>query len=196
MCMLFHTNSFNASRLSSTASPSSTVFFLGGSVEFSNLSFSPELTDPSSTQFHLQSQALGPYVSIHTYCIYQLLCGTRHGLVGMQRTSREHSTLIRVLGSFKREVGQSCASCGVLRSSPWPFLDVKQAASGAPPSFRPLCGPLKCKASCNQSSSWCEAARWERVPEGRSLFRSEDKNGVCENRRTQASRVRRRAGPQ
>ncbi|KAK2814863.1 hypothetical protein Q7C36_023129 [Tachysurus vachellii] len=45
------------------SSPSSTVFFLGGSLEFSNLSFSPELADPSSTQFHLQSQALGPYFS-------------------------------------------------------------------------------------------------------------------------------------
>ncbi|KAM9436744.1 suppressor of tumorigenicity 14 protein homolog isoform 1-T1 [Clarias gariepinus] len=45
------------------SSPSSTVFFLGGSVEFSNLSFSPELADPSSTQFHLQSQALSHYFS-------------------------------------------------------------------------------------------------------------------------------------
>ncbi|XP_027025998.2 suppressor of tumorigenicity 14 protein homolog isoform X1 [Tachysurus fulvidraco] len=45
------------------SSPSSTVFFLGGSLELSNLSFSPELADPSSTQFHRQSQALGPYFS-------------------------------------------------------------------------------------------------------------------------------------
>ncbi|KAI4894139.1 hypothetical protein NFI96_011323 [Prochilodus magdalenae] len=45
------------------SSPSASVFFLGGSVEFSNLSFTPELTDPSSAQFHEQSQALSHYFS-------------------------------------------------------------------------------------------------------------------------------------
>lgn len=48
--------------LSSPAPPSS-VFFLGGSVEFPNLSFSSELTDPTSPQFRLQAQALNHYVS-------------------------------------------------------------------------------------------------------------------------------------
>nr|XP_055038671.1 suppressor of tumorigenicity 14 protein isoform X1 [Misgurnus anguillicaudatus] len=45
------------------SSSSSSVFYLGGSVEFSNLSFSPDLADPTSTQFHLQSQALSHYFS-------------------------------------------------------------------------------------------------------------------------------------
>ncbi|XP_048030001.1 suppressor of tumorigenicity 14 protein homolog [Megalobrama amblycephala] len=45
------------------SSPSPSVFYLGGSIEFSNLSFSPDLADPSSTQFRLQSQALSHYFS-------------------------------------------------------------------------------------------------------------------------------------
>ncbi|XP_016359176.1 suppressor of tumorigenicity 14 protein homolog isoform X1 [Sinocyclocheilus anshuiensis] len=45
------------------SSPSLSVFYLGGSIEFSNLSFSPDLADPSSTQFRLQSQALSHYFS-------------------------------------------------------------------------------------------------------------------------------------
>lgn len=49
------------------ASPSLSVFYLGGSIEFSNLSFSPDLADPSSTQFRLQSQALSHYVSINIH---------------------------------------------------------------------------------------------------------------------------------
>lgn len=48
---------------SSIPAPPSSVFFLGGSVEFPNLSFSSELTDSSSPQFHLQAQALNHYVS-------------------------------------------------------------------------------------------------------------------------------------
>ncbi|KAM7390504.1 hypothetical protein PAMA_008589 [Pampus argenteus] len=44
-------------------SQSSSVFFLGGSVEFSNLSFSSELTDSTSPQFRLQAQALNHYFS-------------------------------------------------------------------------------------------------------------------------------------
>lgn len=43
--------------------PPSSVFFLGGSVEFPNLSFSSELTDSTSPQFRLQAQALNHYVS-------------------------------------------------------------------------------------------------------------------------------------
>lgn len=46
----------------STAPPCS-VFFLGGSVEFPNLSFSSELADFTSPQFRLQAQALNHYVS-------------------------------------------------------------------------------------------------------------------------------------
>lgn len=46
----------------STAPPCS-VFFLGGSVEFPNLSFSSELADSTSPQFRLQAQALNHYVS-------------------------------------------------------------------------------------------------------------------------------------
>ncbi|KAM4544130.1 suppressor of tumorigenicity 14 protein homolog [Fundulus diaphanus] len=42
-------------------SPPCSVFFLGGSVEFPNLSFSLELTDPTSLQFRLQAQALDHY---------------------------------------------------------------------------------------------------------------------------------------
>ncbi|XP_061821067.2 suppressor of tumorigenicity 14 protein homolog [Nerophis lumbriciformis] len=45
------------------ASPPSCVFFLGCSVEFPNLSFSSELADCSSPQFHLQAQALNRYLS-------------------------------------------------------------------------------------------------------------------------------------
>ncbi|XP_034003479.1 suppressor of tumorigenicity 14 protein homolog [Trematomus bernacchii] len=45
------------------ASPPSSVFFLGGSVEFPNLSFTSELTDSSSPQFRLQAQALNHYFS-------------------------------------------------------------------------------------------------------------------------------------
>ncbi|XP_067341841.1 suppressor of tumorigenicity 14 protein homolog isoform X2 [Channa argus] len=44
-------------------SPPSSVFFLGGSVEFPNLSFSSELTDPTSPRFRLQAQALNHYFS-------------------------------------------------------------------------------------------------------------------------------------
>ncbi|MEQ2222984.1 hypothetical protein ILYODFUR_032132 [Ilyodon furcidens] len=44
-------------------SPACSVFFLGGSVEFPNLSFSLELTDPTSLQFRLQAQALDHYFS-------------------------------------------------------------------------------------------------------------------------------------
>ena len=43
--------------------PPCSVFFLGGSVEFPNLSFSSELTDSSLPQFRLQAQALNHYVS-------------------------------------------------------------------------------------------------------------------------------------
>ncbi|XP_040023748.2 suppressor of tumorigenicity 14 protein homolog [Gasterosteus aculeatus] len=43
------------------ASPPSSVFFLGGSVEFPNLSFSSELTDSTSPQFRLQARALNRY---------------------------------------------------------------------------------------------------------------------------------------
>lgn len=39
------------------------MFFLGGSVEFPNLSFSSELMDSTSPQFRLQAQALNHYVS-------------------------------------------------------------------------------------------------------------------------------------
>lgn len=48
---------------SSSAAPPSSVFFLGGSVEFPNLSFSSELTNSTSPQFRLQTQALNHYVS-------------------------------------------------------------------------------------------------------------------------------------
>lgn len=48
---------------SSSSAPPSSVFFLGGSVEFPNLSFSSELTDSTSPQFGLQAQALNHYVS-------------------------------------------------------------------------------------------------------------------------------------
>ncbi|XP_034718683.1 uncharacterized protein LOC117938269 [Etheostoma cragini] len=44
-------------------SPPSSVFFLGGSLEFPNLSFSSELTDSTSPQFRLQAQALNHYFS-------------------------------------------------------------------------------------------------------------------------------------
>ncbi|XP_043961464.1 suppressor of tumorigenicity 14 protein [Gambusia affinis] len=44
-------------------SPSCSVFFLGSSVEFPNLNFSLELTDPASPQFCLQAQALEHYFS-------------------------------------------------------------------------------------------------------------------------------------
>ncbi|KAG5850692.1 hypothetical protein ANANG_G00085150 [Anguilla anguilla] len=46
------------------ASPPYAVFYLGGSVEFRNQSFSPELTDPTSPQFQLQVEALSPYVFV------------------------------------------------------------------------------------------------------------------------------------
>ncbi|XP_028824944.1 suppressor of tumorigenicity 14 protein isoform X1 [Denticeps clupeoides] len=45
------------------ASPGPSVFYLGGSMEFSNLSFIPELADPSSEQFRAQAQALSHYFS-------------------------------------------------------------------------------------------------------------------------------------
>lgn len=48
---------------SSSAAPPSSVFFLGGSVEFPNLNFSSELMDSTSPQFRLQAQALSHYVS-------------------------------------------------------------------------------------------------------------------------------------
>lgn len=75
----------------STASPSSTVFFLGGSVEFSNLSFSPELADPSSTQFQLRSQDLSPYVSIHT-CIHNS-CSVGFDVISLECSEPPESTL-------------------------------------------------------------------------------------------------------
>ena len=45
-----------------SASPSP-GFLIGGSVEFPNLSFSLDLADSASPQFHLQAQALSQYVS-------------------------------------------------------------------------------------------------------------------------------------
>lgn len=48
---------------SSSPAPPSSVFFIGGSMEFPNLSFSSELTDSTSPQFRLQAQALNHYVS-------------------------------------------------------------------------------------------------------------------------------------
>lgn len=53
----------NSSSSSSGAAPPSSVFFIGGSVEFPNLSFTSELADSASPQFHLQAQALDNYVS-------------------------------------------------------------------------------------------------------------------------------------
>ncbi|XP_071026932.1 suppressor of tumorigenicity 14 protein homolog [Oncorhynchus clarkii lewisi] len=44
-------------------SPPPSVFYLGGSVEFPNISFSLDLTDPASPQFRLQAQALSLYFS-------------------------------------------------------------------------------------------------------------------------------------
>ncbi|KAM4606089.1 suppressor of tumorigenicity 14 protein homolog [Polymixia lowei] len=44
-------------------SPPTSVFYLGGSVEFANLSFSLDLADSTSTQFRLQAQALNHYFS-------------------------------------------------------------------------------------------------------------------------------------
>lgn len=57
----FHLSQISTS--SSSAAPPSSVFFLGGSMEFPNLSFSSELTDSTSPQFRLQAQALNHYVS-------------------------------------------------------------------------------------------------------------------------------------
>ncbi|XP_030622983.1 uncharacterized protein LOC115806430 [Chanos chanos] len=48
------------------SAPSPTEFYLGGSVEFSNLSFSPDLADPSSEQFRGQAQALDHYGILST----------------------------------------------------------------------------------------------------------------------------------
>ncbi|XP_042566190.1 suppressor of tumorigenicity 14 protein homolog [Clupea harengus] len=45
------------------ASPRPSVFYLGGTVEFPNLTFSPELAEPSSPEFRAQSQALSYYFS-------------------------------------------------------------------------------------------------------------------------------------
>ncbi|XP_076147284.1 suppressor of tumorigenicity 14 protein [Alosa pseudoharengus] len=45
------------------ASPRPSVFYLGGSVEFPNLTFSPELAEPSSPQFRAQTQTLSHYFS-------------------------------------------------------------------------------------------------------------------------------------
>ncbi|XP_019750466.1 suppressor of tumorigenicity 14 protein homolog isoform X2 [Hippocampus comes] len=46
-----------------TSAPPSSVFFLGCSVEFPNLSFSAELADGSSPPFHLRARSLKPYFS-------------------------------------------------------------------------------------------------------------------------------------
>lgn len=46
-----------------SSAPPCSAFFLGGSVEFPNLSFSSELADSTSPQFRLQAQALNHYVS-------------------------------------------------------------------------------------------------------------------------------------
>lgn len=54
---------FDSHLIHISAAPPSSVFFLGGSVEFPNLSFTSELTDSSSPQFRLQAQALNHYVS-------------------------------------------------------------------------------------------------------------------------------------
>lgn len=53
----------SSSPSSSGTAPPSSVFFIGGSVEFPNLSFTSELADSASPQFHLQAQALDNYVS-------------------------------------------------------------------------------------------------------------------------------------
>lgn len=71
MCQFRHAQSHKCTCLKSTSSspaPPSSVFFLGGSVEFPNLSFSSELTDSTSPQFRLQAQALNHYVSWKQWC--------------------------------------------------------------------------------------------------------------------------------
>lgn len=57
-----HSTSVSNLFLSLPAPPHS-VFFIGGSMEFPNLSFSLELADSTSPQFGLQVQALKHYVS-------------------------------------------------------------------------------------------------------------------------------------
>ncbi|MGH0175673.1 UNVERIFIED_CONTAM: hypothetical protein FKN15_071112 [Acipenser sinensis] len=50
-------------------SPATSVFYLGGSVEIANMSFSSELAEPTSRQFLLQATAVeNDYASVHCGC--------------------------------------------------------------------------------------------------------------------------------
>lgn len=147
------------------ASPSPSVFYLGGSIEFSNLSFSPDLADPSSTQFRLQSQALSHYVSINIHNSFSVPPSTTkpvspwslRNAAALQRPLKERCSPLAL-----SDAKSARAAGPVVRSSLIvTLLNVKQAL----PSLRPLRGPLKCKASCNRSSARCEAVRWDRLPE-------------------------------
>ncbi|XP_072306526.1 uncharacterized protein [Eucyclogobius newberryi] len=61
--LFIHSSIAIALTLHFSRSPPSSVFFLGGCVEFTNLSFSSELVDSTSARFRLQAQALSHYFS-------------------------------------------------------------------------------------------------------------------------------------
>ncbi|KAK7879037.1 hypothetical protein WMY93_030790 [Mugilogobius chulae] len=63
LSLFIHSSIAIALTLHFSRSPPSSVFFLGGCVEFTNLSFSSELVDATSAQFRLQAQALSHYFS-------------------------------------------------------------------------------------------------------------------------------------
>ncbi len=147
------------------ASPSLSVFYLGGSIEFSNLSFSPDLADPSSTQFRLQSQALSHYVSINIHnslsvppsATKPVSSWSLWNVAVLQRPLKERCSALALSNA------KSARAAGpVVRSS---FIVTLLNVNQALLSLRPLHGPLECKASCNRSPARCEVARWDWLPE-------------------------------
>ncbi|XP_064187903.1 suppressor of tumorigenicity 14 protein isoform X1 [Anguilla rostrata] len=73
------------------ASPPYAVFYLGGSVEFRNQSFAPELTDPTSPRFQLQVEALSPYFSRlyesspwHSHYLHSRIIAFSEGVDGLR----------------------------------------------------------------------------------------------------------------
>lgn len=144
------------------ASPSSSVFYLGGSVEFSNLSFSPDLADPTSPQFRLQSEALSHYVSISIHNGLPAVLSNKAGLavISLECGRSPETTQGRCSPLALSNAKPARSAAPVVRSYLIvTLLNVNRVLSTAPPSFRPLRGPLKCKASCNWSPARCEAAR-------------------------------------
>lgn len=142
----------NITLLVPIASPSSSVFYIGGSVEFSNLSFTPDLADPTSPQFRLQSEALSHYVRINIHSGLSVLLSNKAGVsvISLECGRSLETTQGRCSPLALSNAKSARSAVPVVRSYLIAtLLNVNQLLTTALLSLQPLRGPLKCKASCN-----------------------------------------------